>query len=229
MKPRCDEPWVTALHIPPLPEPPRQSPPGPRLAPSTRRPAAVTGARRSRDAAAAAAPPLRPPRLGSPRAAEISSSMNNEWKMQPEPRAAAGCWAQRRGQGGSWERGTRGTRKAHPSPPMHFSWSRDRWIRQGWCMQPLPEWFSCGCCGGARCQHGGSSWLRLYPKTTVWVGMPECSICPGAAGVQFYTVAVIPSRSPPGTTWESTGQGWGDTHFCGCCQARVDLAPAPLE
>lgn len=36
-------------------------------------------------------PPLWPPR--SPPAAEISSSMNNEWKMQPELRAAARCWA----------------------------------------------------------------------------------------------------------------------------------------
>lgn len=35
-----------------------------------------------------------PPSSGSPPAAEISSSMNNEWKMQPEPKAAAGRWAQ---------------------------------------------------------------------------------------------------------------------------------------
>lgn len=93
------------------PPSPRAEPPGSRLTPR------AGGPPRLPAPGDAAAPPLRPPRLGSPRAAEISSSMNNEWKMQPEPRAAAGRWAQRRGQGGSWERGTRGTRKAHPSPP----------------------------------------------------------------------------------------------------------------
>lgn len=149
MKSRCDEPWIPARHIP-APEPRGRAPPVPGSPPRR-------SSRRARGAAAAAAPPLRPPRVGSPRAAEISSSMNNEWKMQLEPRAAAGCWAQRRGQGGSWQRGTWGTPKAHSNPP-HFPWSRDHWIRQGWCIQPLPEWFSRGC-GGARCHHGGSRWL----------------------------------------------------------------------